>query len=58
MAAPTPSRIPSGSTSIRSGLAGGVATVVTAFGCGFVVLPKCWIIERTMAWLGRRRRRA
>ena len=25
---------------------------------GFVVLPKRWIVERTLAWLGRRRRLA
>lgn len=23
---------------------------------GFVALPKCWIVERTFAWLGRYRR--
>jgi transposase len=26
--------------------------------CGFVVLPKRWIVERTFAWLGRCRRLA
>jgi len=25
---------------------------------GFVVLPKCWIVERTFAWLNRCRRLA
>jgi putative transposase len=25
---------------------------------GFVVLPMCWVVERTLAWLNRCRRRA
>ena len=32
--------------------------IVKRLGCakGFVVLPKRWIVERTLAWLGRSRR--
>ncbi len=25
---------------------------------GFEVLPRCWVVERTFAWLGRNRRLA
>ena len=38
------------------GMCGGALRSVTRWDVGFVVLPKRWIVERTVGWLGRYRR--